>query len=72
MTIRPARKELEYITSRIVEAIQKGQVPGVTTSDITLITDPEHLAIYDSVDLMYKTVKTGSSILEYFKKFQTQ
>jgi len=72
MTIRPAKKDLEYVTSRIFEAVQKGQVPGVTTSDITLITEPEHLAIYDSVDMMYKTVKAGSNIIEYFKKPQSQ
>ena len=68
MTIRPSRKELEYVTSKIFEAIQKGQVPGVTPNDVRLITEPEHLALYDMVDLGYRSTKTANEIIGFFKK----
>lgn len=67
MALRPTRKEKEHVISEIYKAIQKGELK-VSPEDVRLITDPEHLALYEFVDTFYQMGKTVEIISKYFKR----
>jgi len=58
MSLRPADESKMGKILEVYKHIIEGKIPGVTVGDITLISDPKHLACYQIADTIYTAGKT--------------
>jgi len=67
MSLRPKEGREGKIVD-IYKAVVDGKVPGVSPEDVILVTDKDHLELYDIADFSFEVEKGVDYLRNFFQK----